>query len=57
MLVEAMLNGDWVHLRNVNLCPASVLDRLNSALEPDGFLLLSECGTDEEYCDCETAHI
>ena len=48
VLVDAMIRGDWVHLRNANLCPASVLDRLNSVLEPDGFLLLSECGIDEE---------
>jgi MoxR-like ATPase len=47
VLVEAMLRGDWVHLRNANLCPASVLDRLNSVLEPNGYLMLAECGTDE----------
>ena len=45
VLVDAMLKGDWIHLKNVNLCPASVLDRLNSVLEPNGLLMLSECGT------------
>jgi midasin len=44
VLVEAMKYGHWLHLENVNLCPASVLDRLNSVMERGGFLLLSECG-------------
>ncbi|CAJ1949588.1 unnamed protein product [Cylindrotheca closterium] len=47
ILVEAMVNGYWLVLENVNLCPSSVLDRLNSVTEKDGFLLLSECGTNE----------
>ena len=29
---------------NVNFCNASVLDRLNSLLENNGFLLINECG-------------
>ncbi|KAG7342074.1 cobaltochelatase [Nitzschia inconspicua] len=44
VLVEAMLKGHWLVLENVNLCPASVLDRLNSVTEPNGTLLLSESG-------------
>ncbi len=45
ILVQAMLHGHWLVLNNVNLCPSSVLDRLNSVMEDDGELLLSECGT------------
>ncbi|KAL3924831.1 MAG: hypothetical protein SGILL_000803 [Bacillariaceae sp.] len=45
ILVEAMVKGYWLVLENVNLCPASVLDRLNSVTERDGSLLLSESGT------------
>ena len=47
ILVDALLNGYWLLLENANLCPASVLDRLNSVTERDGFLLLSESGTQE----------
>lgn len=45
ILVESMLRGYWLVLSNVNLCPSSVLDRLNSVMEIGGELLLSECGT------------
>ena len=55
ILVEALLKGQWLLLENVNLCPASVLDRLNSVTERDGFLLLSESGTQEGE-DGSTAH-
>jgi hypothetical protein len=47
ILVKAMTEGYWLHLENVNLCPSSVLDRLNSVMEQDGELLLSECGTQD----------
>eukprot|EP00980_Cylindrotheca_fusiformis_P010227 scaffold2271_cov130-Cylindrotheca_fusiformis.AAC.22 len=47
VLVEAMTKGYWLVLENVNLCPSSVLDRLNSVMETDGVLLLSECGVGE----------
>lgn len=43
MLVRAAENGDWLVLDNANLCASSVLDRLNSLLERDGVLSLSEC--------------
>ena len=43
ILVTAMKHGYWLHLENVNLCPASVLDRLNSIMEKEGELLLTEC--------------
>lgn len=44
LVVEAVQAGHWLVIENVNLCPASVLDRLNSLLEPNGQLLLSESG-------------
>jgi len=44
-LVRAMETGHWLLLDNVNLCPPSVLDRLNPVLEAEGELLLSESGT------------
>jgi midasin len=42
LLVHAIQRGDWVVLDNANLCSASVLDRLNSLLEPDGSLIINE---------------
>jgi midasin (ATPase involved in ribosome maturation) len=42
VLVNAMMNGYWLCLENANLCPSSVLDRLNSVMEPGGELLLME---------------
>lgn len=47
VLVKALEEGKWLVLDNANLCSASVLDRLNSLLEPDGFLSINEhCGPD-----------
>jgi midasin len=42
ILVKAVENGDWIVLDNANLCSASVLDRLNSLLEPNGVLSINE---------------
>ena len=42
ILVDALIHGDWVILDNANLCNPSVLDRLNSLLEPNGTLVLHE---------------
>jgi midasin len=42
ILVEAVTEGAWIVLDNANLCNPSVLDRLNSLLEPDGFLVIHE---------------
>jgi len=42
MLVEAVSKGGWIVLDNSNLCNPSVLDRLNSLLEPEGSLVLHE---------------
>jgi midasin len=49
ILVKALEQGKWLVLDNANLCSASVLDRLNSLLEPSGFLSINEhCGPDGE---------
>ena len=44
VLLRAIEAGDWVVLENVNHCSPSVLDRLNAFLEPEGELLINECG-------------
>ena len=43
-LLRAMIDGHWLVLDNANVCNPSVLDRLNSLAEPDGFLVLNEQG-------------
>ncbi|KAI1334176.1 hypothetical protein F5Y15DRAFT_421135 [Xylariaceae sp. FL0016] len=49
IIVQALQQGHWLVLDNANLCSASVLDRLNSLLEPDGFLIINEhCGQNGE---------
>ena len=42
-LIDAIVLGYWVVFDNVNFCNACVLDRLNSFLENDGFVLINEC--------------
>ncbi|KAJ9639642.1 AAA ATPase midasin [Knufia peltigerae] len=42
ILVDAIEKGSWLVLDNANLCNPSVLDRLNSLLEPNGVLAVSE---------------
>jgi midasin len=44
ILIRSMRQGDWLILENVNTCSLSVLDRLNSLLEPNGELILNEGG-------------
>eukprot|EP00796_Vickermania_ingenoplastis_P012973 gene12973-8827_t len=44
LILEAMLQGQWLVLDNVNYCNASVLDRLNPLVEPDGVLAVNEQG-------------
>ncbi|QKX59888.1 uncharacterized protein TRUGW13939_07030 [Talaromyces rugulosus] len=46
-LTEAIQYGYWVVLDNANLCNASVLDRLNSLMEPNGCLVLNEQRTED----------
>ncbi|KAF2198877.1 P-loop containing nucleoside triphosphate hydrolase protein [Delitschia confertaspora ATCC 74209] len=45
ILVEALQQGKWLVLDNANLCSSSVLDRLNSLLEPNGYLAINEHST------------
>ncbi|KAK4972590.1 hypothetical protein LTR28_012160 [Elasticomyces elasticus] len=45
VLIEALEQGKWLVLDNANLCSSSVLDRLNSLLEPNGFLNVNEHST------------
>lgn len=42
ILVKSIVEGKWLILENANLCSPSVLDRLNSLLEPDGVLNINE---------------
>lgn len=42
ILIKALQRGQWLVLDNANLCPSSILDRLNSLLEPNGFLVVNE---------------
>ncbi|EPB72218.1 hypothetical protein ANCCEY_08685 [Ancylostoma ceylanicum] len=40
--VKAFVEGYWLLIEDVNLCSAAVLDRLNSCLESEGRLVISE---------------
>ena len=42
VLIKALEHGQWLVLENANLCSSSVLDRLNSLLEPNGVLTVNE---------------
>ncbi|KAI5852686.1 P-loop containing nucleoside triphosphate hydrolase protein, partial [Morchella snyderi] len=42
MLIYAIEQGKWLVLDNANLCSPSVLDRLNSLLELNGYLVVNE---------------
>ncbi|PIK42632.1 hypothetical protein BSL78_20512 [Apostichopus japonicus] len=44
LLVQALQEGDWLLIDNVNFCSPSVLDRLNGLLEPNGVLTINERG-------------
>ncbi|EOA33535.1 hypothetical protein CARUB_v10019643mg [Capsella rubella] len=44
MLIKAIENGEWVVLENANLCNPTVLDRINSLVEPCGTITINECG-------------
>ncbi|CCL98515.1 uncharacterized protein FIBRA_00514 [Fibroporia radiculosa] len=43
-LVRALRDGHWLLLDGANLCNPSILDRLNSLCETNGFLVLNERG-------------
>ena len=44
VLVKALRDGDWLLVDGANFCSASVLDRLNALLEPNGVLAITERG-------------
>ncbi|KAG0489307.1 hypothetical protein HPP92_008118 [Vanilla planifolia] len=43
-LVKSIEFGEWIVLDNANLCNPTVLDRINSLVEPDGSIMINECG-------------
>ncbi|KAJ4356534.1 AAA ATPase midasin [Didymosphaeria variabile] len=45
ILIQALQQGKWLVLDNANLCSSAVLDRLNSLLEPNGYLSINEHST------------
>lgn len=45
ILIQALERGKWLVLDNANLCSSAVLDRLNSLLEPNGYLSINEHAT------------
>ncbi|EOA33965.1 hypothetical protein CARUB_v10021460mg [Capsella rubella] len=44
MLIKAIEKGEWVVLKNANLCNPTVLDRINSLVETCGSITINECG-------------
>lgn len=48
-LVKAMKNGDFFLLDEISLADDSVLERLNSVLEPERSLLLAEKGNEDSF--------
>lgn len=48
-LVQAMKTGDFFLLDEISLADDSVLERLNSVLEPERSLLLAEKGTEDAF--------
>jgi len=44
LLIRAVEAGHWLLIDNANFCNPTVLDRLNSLLEPNGRLLVNERG-------------
>ncbi|KAF2751085.1 midasin [Sporormia fimetaria CBS 119925] len=47
LLIQALEQGKWLVLDNANLCSSAVLDRLNSLLEPNGYLSINEHATSD----------
>ncbi|KAI4324806.1 hypothetical protein MLD38_030260 [Melastoma candidum] len=44
LFLKAIENGEWIVLENANLCNPTVLDRINSLVEPSGSITVSERG-------------
>ncbi|MDB4349877.1 AAA family ATPase, partial [Omnitrophica bacterium] len=42
VLIEAMKSGQWLVVDEINLAPSQVIERLNSLLDDDGFLVVTE---------------
>ena len=41
-LITAMKNGEWLCIDEINLAPSQVVERINSLLDDDGFLVVTE---------------
>ncbi|WVZ15742.1 hypothetical protein V8G54_013308, partial [Vigna mungo] len=44
VLIKAIEQGEWIVLENANLCNPTVLDRINSLVEPCGSITVNERG-------------
>ncbi|XP_048323691.2 midasin isoform X2 [Ziziphus jujuba] len=44
LLIKAVERGEWIVLENANCCNPTVLDRINSLVEPSGSITINECG-------------
>ncbi|KAJ7963223.1 Midasin [Quillaja saponaria] len=44
LLIKAIEQGEWIVLENANLCNPTVLDRINSLVEPSGSITINERG-------------
>ncbi|CAL1290109.1 unnamed protein product [Larinioides sclopetarius] len=56
ILIDAAVRGHWLLIDDANFCSPSVLDRLNSLLEPNGVLTVSEQGVVGEKLRTITPH-
>ncbi|KKZ66310.1 hypothetical protein EMCG_07974 [[Emmonsia] crescens] len=56
IFIQSVQKGDWVVLDNANLCNPSVLDRLNSLMEPNGCLVINEQRTGDGTAKVVTPH-
>lgn len=54
-LIQAMKSGDFFLLDEISLADDSVLERLNSVLEPERSLLLAEKGTEDAFLIAEAS--
>ncbi|OJD17177.1 hypothetical protein AJ78_02721 [Emergomyces pasteurianus Ep9510] len=56
IFIQSIQKGDWVVLDNANLCNPSVLDRLNSLMEPNGCLIINEQRSSDGTAKVVTPH-
>ncbi|MFH1878823.1 MAG: AAA family ATPase, partial [Candidatus Omnitrophota bacterium] len=42
LLIEAMKKGQWFVIDEINLAPSQIIERINSLLDDDGFLVVAE---------------